>query len=111
MKSNPIIGTLLAVIITGIAGAFGWALTPDDAVGLAIFSTLAALPAGVQVGVSVVLGLVVIVPSIAPYTTWTWDDNTIKYRSKARALIVVIWNATAVNAGGASIAEPSNQRK
>ena|SRR5690554_236242 len=111
MKDKPIVGTLLALLITGIAGAFGWALTPDDAAGLVIFSALAGLPASVQVGLLVVLGLLVTVPAIAPYTPWTWDDHTIKYRSKAMALIGVVWNSLAGNGGRASNAEPATKRK
>lgn len=102
MKSHPIFGTLLAVLVTGIAAVFGWAVTPDDAMGMAIFSMLAGLDVRVQAGLVVALSMLVLIPALAPYTPWTWDDRTIQYRSQAMKIIASLWNAVAGNIGKAS---------
>lgn len=97
-----IIKTILTILIVSIAGVFGFVITPDDAVGAAIFSALAGLDVKVQVGIAVSLGLLVVVPLIAPYTPWTWDDRTIRYHTEAKQILGNIWNALAGNFGKAS---------
>jgi hypothetical protein len=97
-----IVKTILTILIVSIAGAFGFVLTPDDAIGAAIFTSLGSLSVPVQVGLAVALGLLVVVPMIAPYTPWTWDDKAIRYQSEAKQAILNLWNALASNFGKAS---------
>lgn len=94
-----VLKTILTLLIVGIASAFGIVLTPDSAP--AVFAWLAGLSPSVQVGIAVGLGLLIIVPLIAPYTPWTWDDRTIKYKTGAQKILAEIWNDLAGNFGKA----------
>lgn len=94
-----ILRTILTLLVVGIAGAFGIVLTPESAPG--IFTALAGLSAPVQIGIAVSLALLVIVPLIAPYTPWTWDDRTIKYKTAAQKILAEVWNDLAGNFGNA----------
>lgn len=97
-----VIKTLLTALIVGIAALFGFTLTPDTGVGLTLFTWLAGLGVKTQVGILVALVLLVVVPIAAPYTKWTGDDWTIKYKTGAVKIFMQLWNLLSGNFGRAA---------
>lgn len=101
MGSN-ILKSVLTILIVGVLGLFGFTVTPEGGAGLAIFTALAGLSVKVQTGIAVALLVLVLVPFIAPYTPWTWDDKSIKYKDGVTKIFGQLWNLLAHNFGRAS---------
>lgn len=67
-----------------------------------LIGLLELLPVWAQ---SLVLALVfalVLIPHIAPYTPWTWDDKFIAQQPLLLRLLALVWNAVSANYGRAA---------
>jgi len=99
---SNILKSVMTVLIVGLCSLFGFAVTPDAGMGLAVFTFIAGLNVKVQVGLLVAMVIMVAVPLVAPYTKWTGDDWTIRYKTGAVKIFMQIWNLLAGNFGKAS---------
>lgn len=99
---NKVMGTLIPAVIVALASLFGYMLEPDNAIVLAITGFITSLHPGVQVGLLISVAVLLIVPHIAPYTPWTWDDWTISKKNAAVQVLARLWNALAGNFGKAN---------
>lgn len=68
-----------------------------DQITLLVVSGFTSLSLMWQKITIVILGLLVAIPHIAPYTPWTWDDKTISYKSWLVALLAKCWNILSGN--------------
>lgn len=73
----------------------------DQLIGL-VLAGFTALPAPVQVGSMVLAMILTLVPHIAPFTPWTWDDKTIQYKAPLTRFFLKLWNVAAGNWGRSS---------
>lgn len=96
---------LLAVLMWAPM-AFAQDVVPVDGWLEQAFASLligfASLPAPVQVLVVVVSLAATLIPHIAPFTPWTWDDRTIRYKGPLTRLFLKLWNVAAGNWGHAT---------
>lgn len=72
-----------------------------DQLILSAANLLSGLPGWAQAAVLLVLGILIMVPQIAPLTPWTWDDWTIQHKGKIQGFLGKVWNILAGNWGKA----------
>lgn len=68
-------------------------------------SYFTALSPSAQIITVALFGLLTLIPHIAPFTPWTLDDKTIKYKSRFNAAFLKLWNIAAGNWGKAKNAD------
>jgi len=103
-------GMALADAVNSTAAVAATNPTPVfDSLNSALMTVLPFLPVTAQQAVTGGALILAVIPHIAPWTPWTWDDRTIRYKNGAVQLLARGWNLLAGNYRRASNAEPSDK--
>jgi len=91
---------ILKIIVLSMVAALGFNAT-DSALVSSVIEAFAAVDIRVQGAIVAVILVTSLVPLIAPYTPWTWDDKTLEWAPVAQKIFGEVWNALSGNHGKA----------
>ena len=97
---------IIKITVLAIFAALGVGVSDSELV-TGVIAAFTQADIKIQGAILAVILIATVVPLIAPYTPWTWDDRAIDWAPTSKKIIGSVWRALASNHGKAKNNENS----